>query len=239
MIPPTLIDRQVAEQNAIGTLAHRILLTVWRQLDTADARAATDLLLALTRDITVVYGELAAVSAADWYDEVRRETQTPGRFRASPSRPVPADQSDAMVRWAVAPLWAADPSRVRTLLRLAAGTARLVRKPARDTVAENAGREGIRYARQPQSGACAFCLMLATRDDYTSERAASVVGDRPRGTRSPGEQFHDNCRCQPVPIRLDSDFPDINRRLRDEWDQVTAGQSDQWAAWLQHVESRR
>ncbi|MDU7359627.1 MAG: EndoU domain-containing protein [Propionibacteriaceae bacterium] len=59
---------------------------------------------------------------------------------------------------------------------------------------------------------CAFCAMLATRTDYTSPFAAQYVvgrgkttrlgargrrglGVRPRGSRSLGEKYHDNCGC--------------------------------------------
>jgi hypothetical protein len=240
VIPSTLIDRQVDALDAVGTLANRNLLAAYRPIRTRDARVATDALVAVTRDLTDVYGEMAASLSADYYEQVRRTSGRPGRFRARTATAVPDEQVDGMVRWAVTPLWATDPDRIRALLRLSAGLSRLIRDRGHRTVFDNAQREGVRYVRRPRGDACAFCLMLASRDDYTSEASAFTVGtSRVRGSRYAGSSFHDNCRCQPVPIYSMSDVPDINRRLKDEWDEVTSGQSDQLAAWREHVDRTR
>jgi hypothetical protein len=73
------------------------------------------------------------------------------------------------------------------------------------TVAANADREGVRYARYASANACAFCRILATRKAvYTSEAAATRVGGRggrPRGSRAIGDSYHDNCHCIAVPVR--------------------------------------
>jgi hypothetical protein len=79
------------------------------------------------------------------------------------------------------------------------------------------------YARIPEPGACAFCLMLATRGAvYKADRKGRVAngkGKHAKGTRhSTGDSFaasnatkfdgrmpssikvHDNCRCHPEPV---------------------------------------
>jgi hypothetical protein len=53
-----------------------------------------------------------------------------------------------------------------------------------------------RWRRVPSPGACSFCLMLASRSDYTSKDAASFSGGSGRATKRPvGSQYHDACRC--------------------------------------------
>lgn len=65
----------------------------------------------------------------------------------------------------------------------------------------------IGYRRITSAGACDFCLMLARRGPVfkSAASAATVVGrgGRPRGNRSLGRPFHDNCRCVIEPIFAD------------------------------------
>ena len=75
------------------------------------------------------------------------------------------------------------------------------------------------YQRVPAAGCCPFCALLATRGAaYTSaESAGGVVGRgspipgtprrggqakgiRPRGSRTVGQAFHDNCSCRVVAV---------------------------------------
>jgi hypothetical protein len=75
-----------------------------------------------------------------------------------------------------------------------------------------------RFQRVPSPGACSFCLMLATRSDYTSADAAMYAGGaegrenamsrragggfrrsgvsrRTGGVMESGERYHKSCRC--------------------------------------------
>ena len=82
----------------------------------------------------------------------------------------------------------------------------------RDVVVLSAAANDRRWRRVTDGNPCAFCAMLATRTDYTSPFAAQYVvgrgkttrlgargrrglGVRPRGSRSLGEKYHDNCGC--------------------------------------------
>ena len=218
----------VAVQAAIEALANRDLTAVWRSLDLSDARQATALLLPQTRDVVSAYAELAATSAADFYDTARETAGVRGRFVASPAAIPPVEQIDVLTRWAVTPLWSSDPRAGAALVKLAGGAQRLIRKAERDTITGNAGRDpaDARYVRVPRSDACAFCLMLGSRGGvYRSEQE--------------GARYHDHCRCETRPVWTPGDIPDINRRLADEWDTVTSGQPEQLDAWRAHVDATR
>ena len=82
----------------------------------------------------------------------------------------------------------------------------------RDVIILSAAANDRRWRRITDGRPCAFCAMLATRTDYTSPFAAQYVvgrgkttkpgargrrglGVRPRGSRSLGEKYHDNCGC--------------------------------------------
>lgn len=118
------------------------------------------------------------------------------------ARVVPAEESEARAR-VVAP--EDEQPRARVIERLSGATQRYVTTVARDTITENAEREGVRWARHAKPDACAFCRLLATRgpDYLTKESAQFVVGQngRTRGDRKIGELYHDDCGCIPVPVR--------------------------------------
>lgn len=260
-IPESLIAEHRLALESIETLANRDLLRVWRSTDLTDARAATLALLPVVRDLTAAYGDLAAVAAADFYDDARLAAGAPWRFAARPAAVVPVEQSDVMVRWAVTPLWSTDPRFGAALVRLAGGTQRLIRRAERDTIFESGRRDPAlaRWVRVPAAGACDFCLMLASRGDVyaTRESATVVVGrevrergragrasrivgrtGRARGSRPLGESFHDHCRCRVVPVWTPDDVPDINRQLQDEWDSLPPEQRT-LQGWRDHLAATR
>lgn len=92
-------------------------------------------------------------------------------------------------------------------------------------------KAGTAYARVPEPGACAFCLMLGSRGAaYTSD---SVFGELGR--------YHDNCRCLGIEVKTDADLPRLNRDLMGvsemldrEFDgSVTVNE------WRQYITARR
>jgi hypothetical protein len=68
-------------------------------------------------------------------------------------------------------------------------------------MANNAKREGVRWARVPTGKkTCSWCLILASRDAvYASEKSAS--------TRSDGHRYHGKCDCVATRIAKASDYP--------------------------------
>jgi hypothetical protein len=137
---------------------------------------------------------------------------------AEPDRPNTADEEPPRAR-VVAPeegeprarMVAAEEGqpRARVIQRLSGATQRYVTTAARDTITENAEREGVRWARHAQPDACAFCRLLATRGpDYLTKESAKFVGTsgRLRGERKVGELYHDDCGCEPVPVRAGDSY---------------------------------
>ena len=145
------------------------------------------------------YADMAAVAAADWYDQVR-STQVDGQlsdgFHAQPDPGVNVEALQRRIRWKAGVLWEredtpADSAGMLTWLHQSLEGQ--VRNASRRTVRTNTRRDpsGPRYARVPGGATpCAFCIMLASRGyAYASEDTADF-----------GNRFHDgNCRCQIVP----------------------------------------
>lgn len=235
-----------AEIAEIQRVIEDVVLVVQREIrsafsviDISDPRLATDDLLEFVPAVIDMWGDVAATAAADWYDDVRPVVS---RYAAVLAPHLPAEQVDAMVRWAVTPGWQAGDWDA-ALRNLEAGASRLTRDQARNTTRRNslADPAAGAFVRVARPGACPFCLMLASRGAvYASEESATTVGTgRVRGTRQAGQSFHDNCRCFPSPVFTDDDIPDLNRSLAEQWRQVTAGQRDQFRAWSEHIASTR
>lgn len=234
MIPTELVDRQRQAQQDLVTLAVRDINAVWRDADPSDAAAATEQLIPPARAVTAAYGDVAAVMGAEFYDEARAAAEAPGTFRAIAGPVAPTDQVDAMVRWAVGPLWSATPDVEAALARLRGGTTRLVRQPERRTVwqATRDDPASPRYARVPRHDACDFCLMLASRGGvYLSEDSAART--------EAGLRYHDHCQCTPMPVWDDDDLLDVHLQLADEWQRVASRAANPRAVWRRHIEDTR
>lgn len=64
-------------------------------------------------------------------------------------------------------------------------------------------KAGTAYARVPEPGACAFCLMLGSRGAvYDHETVLGEVG-----------RYHDNCRCLAIEVTGRAPLPQINQDL--------------------------
>jgi hypothetical protein len=151
----------------------------------------------------------AQVSAA-WYHSLAPEIP----FAAEPG---PLPPPEALLNNVDYAMTTAEPAHT-----LQGSTDRHVFETSGLTVAHNADREGVKYARYASANACAFCRILATRKAvYTSEAAATRVGGgrggHPRGSRAIGSSYHDNCHCIAVPVRPGDDYhpPDYV----DQWQQ--------------------
>lgn len=129
------------------------------------------------------------------------------------------------------------PTPDETLSRLSGASKRMVMDASRRTVLANARIQGLRWARQAQPDACAFCRLLATRSDeqlYRSEGIkfdkelddyiTVVVGRRgkPRGSRNLGDKYHDHCRCVAVPIPQGGTYepPDYVAQWQEDYEKA-------------------
>ncbi len=219
-----MIEEQLRITNQIKTLTARDLIQAWNALDIEDMAHSWAILEEALRDITATYGEISAVSAADFLEaiaEAAGRTIQPVALAAV----APDEQVDAMMRWGLGPLWEETPRPNAALKRLAGGTSRLALQPGRNTTLDYVRRERIRWAFVPQgTNTCPFCLMLASRGAVYY-------------TEQPG--YHDSCDCTTICIHEDEDVPQVNQDLEDEWRAVTGGARDQSKVWRKHISETR
>lgn len=114
----------------------------------------------------------------------------------------------------------------RTVNSVASGMERAVMNAARDTVEWSAGAEHRTWRRVTDGDPCAFCAMLATRDDYTTKERAISAGHvgrhRRKGKRPVGARYHDHCGCTVVEVvgpwertKADERYMDVYQRARE------------------------
>jgi hypothetical protein len=227
MASKLLLAEQRVALDAIDRLARRDLAQLWRAIDLTDARTATSVLLAEVPTLTTMYGDMAATLSADLYNEIRAEARPPGRFSARPAATASRTQVDPLVRWSVTPVWAEEPNAAAAFQRLAGGVTRLSLRPAGETFIESARRDPAKpkWARTTHPGACAFCLMLASRGSvYTSN--------------APYFESHDYCRCSAVQVYRGQEDPEDNQRLSVEWGEAVGDSRGDEALkkWRSHVD---
>lgn len=150
--------------------------------------AMLDVMPALVRE----HGNQAAAVAADWYEGIRQRELGNGR-RVKVEGGYPEDAVTRRVRSAMGHAFRGNSERALEVLETSLD--KFVKQKGRDTITEQANRDGNLWARVPRGATtCGFCLMLASRGfAYSSEHAAS------RRQRD-GNKYHGNCDCQPVPM---------------------------------------
>lgn len=200
-----MVDRESLERfrlanTILSQMVRAELEAFFRSLNLTNPEAARNALLEFMPILTSQYGSVAASLAAEWYEEQRGASGASGRFQALSAASVPAVAVEAKVKYLAGHLWSPEPGGMLGGLLVAAD--KYVKQPGRDTVAYNAKREGVRWARVPTgSKTCSFCLVLASRDAvYLSKESAKYD--------SSGEKYHGKCDCQPMRIGKASDYPE-------------------------------
>lgn len=198
MVAQADIEQFRAANSQLSQLVRDALEAFFASLDLSRPEAARDALLEFVPVLTQQYGDVAATLAADWYDELRAASGAAGRFRALTAAAVPSGAVEAKVRYLAGHLWTPTPEAM--LGGLLTATDKYVKQPARNTVAANAKREGVRWARVPTGAkTCSWCLILASRDAVFHSKA-SAGGD--------GNRYHGDCDCVPTRIGKASDYPE-------------------------------
>lgn len=165
----------------VTRLARRELEAFWSTLDMQDMVKGRQALEEFFPILVEQYGNVASIVAADWYEDVYRET---ARLT---NADVNTDQVNARMRWAISEAFGGDPRQAVATLGMV--TDELVKQFGRDTVSLSAGSNGRRFARVPTGAeTCSFCLMLASRGFvYATE---SKAGDLAK--------YHGDCDCAVV-----------------------------------------
>lgn len=197
MVERASLERFRLANSALSAAVRAVLESFFLSLDLEKPDVARDALLEFLPVLTAQYGDVAATMAADWYEETRAASGAAGRFRAVTAAGAPTEAVEAKVRYLAGHLWTPEPAEMLGGLLVAAD--KYVKQPGRDTVAYNAKRENVRWARVPTGAkTCSWCLVLASRDAvYSSKRSAG--GD--------GHKFHGDCDCVATRIAKPSDYP--------------------------------
>lgn len=219
--------------DGLRTLAQRDLLAWWKETEGLGFIEQKHLLLEPFASIVAQYGEQAAYAAADYLflerslDDTLRELEYP-----EIADPVGFEQAKGAYQSA---MWVDNvedtAARSLALQKLQGITNRLVAAPARETVGLATLKAGTMYARVPEPGACAFCLMLGSRGAvYSKDTVFKEM-----------EQYHDNCRCLAIESKTENDLPRINRDLMDLSDTLNKefGHSVTVNDWRQVMTARR
>lgn len=197
----------------IAMMLERDMRRIWPQLRTAAPATIRDTLLDLAPQLADRYGAMSATMGAEWFEA------TTGRPAQLAPLTAPA-AVQASVRYGAGGFWTVQREAAFEAIRTY--TVRHSLQPGRSTVAVSAGRNRMRYARAPEAGACAWCLMLASRGAvYYSSKSA---GDTGRGV---GDDFHDDCNCVIEAAEDDSELSYDSRALYEEYKNVQrSGMSD-------------
>lgn len=187
------VNRLADASKQIVELARADLAAAFAQLDLSKPEATRDALLEIVPALVREYGDMAAVVAAEWYEELR-VAQVGGSFTAILAAPIAEAAPVGGVRIAAGHLFTGDPSKA--LAVLSGSLQRYVMYSGRETVRRNAGRDRAnpRYGRIPTGAkTCAFCELMASRGFvYGSKKAA---GDNGKGV---GDDYHNDCNCAVV-----------------------------------------
>lgn len=181
-----------------------------------------------------VYGQDAASIAAEYLTVLRDGQDLPMVL----ADPVQADRITASVDYL---LTKPDPKAMLWLTMQ-----RYAMEPFRETVRLSAFAAGNGFARVPNAGACAFCLMLASRGAvYYSREEALYAGrakyskskrgknpytrrvytDPKTGKQKKGDdnRYHNDCKCTVVEVSETSGLPEANQILFDLWQNTFYG----------------
>lgn len=152
----------------------------------ADPVELKNAVLAIFPEIVADFGDVNAMMAAEFFDEMRAEAGARGGYSARPAAPPGREQAEGAARWAVQPAFAGDWDMA--LAQLIQASERLIRSAGRETIAGSAleDRAASGYQRVTRPGSCSFCRMLADRGGVYMRGTAYFAS-------------HDNCKCEVVP----------------------------------------
>lgn len=198
MVARSDLERFRLANSELSLLVRAELEAFFLSLDLSKPDLVRDALLEFMPVLTDQFGAVAATMAADWYEELRGASGAAGRFRAVTAASVPAGAVEAKVRFLASHLWTPEPAEMLGGLLVAAD--KYVKQPGRDTMASNAKREGVRWARVPTGAkTCSWCLTLASRDAVYLSKGNAGGG---------GHKYHGDCDCVPTRIAKASDYPE-------------------------------
>lgn len=184
----------------------RDIRRLWSGLGLVEPEDMRDALLDYVPGLVDEYGKVASTIAAEYFEETTGGT-------ASLVDTYSPDAIAGSIRYHAGGLWTGERNTV--VAGVSAAARRHMLQRGRSTLYESALRNpGVSYARMPEPGACNWCLLLSSRGAVYAKDTAKKVSEARlfRGSggkmgRRPGEDFHDDCRCDAVAVRDGDDLP--------------------------------
>lgn len=182
-------------QSSVSTMALADLNEIFRLVDGLGPEAALDLVIDLLPGVAQTYGDVAAVAAGEWFEDLRVREVGVGRPAALAS-PVPTEQVTQSTRFAAQHLFTARPDLMEKYL--AGQLLKWVSQPARETVINSIDADPIGYGwqRVVRPDGCGFCRMLADRGGVYTRKKVWFAS-------------HANCNCGVVPS-WDPSLPEVS-----------------------------
>lgn len=203
-----MVDRAEAAKfkNANGRLTDEITRDIrktWAAMGAYTPEGKRDALLDLVPGLVSTYGDAAATVAVEYFEKT---TGSSGKIHGGPS----SEAVRGSVRAAAGGFWSGQETAAIT--SIIASATRHMLQSGRNTIFENANDSGLRFARVPESGACDWCLIMSSRGAvYHSKETAGGEGN----------DYHDECNCQPIAVADDDDLPydadALYRTYKDAW----------------------
>lgn len=241
---PDLLSEYDTLTRGLSNIFYGQMLNTVNNLDNGSKADLRNSLLETYPVLLSPFMETAAEAGASFY-EANRSLAVGGSYSALVARPSLSSLAiEGLIRFAVSPLGLELGAMLVTKILSVAGD-RMMRGAGNSSIALNVGTDDAAYgyARQPEPGACEFCAMLSMRV-YNSESVAlnvSGVWQREkgakRGSNPPlvnyqranhnqplGEEFHDNCKCETVPVfgtggSMYEDIQAVNPKV-EEYDKI-------------------
>ncbi len=193
-------------QSLLGALAEELRAKIERLLSNLSQLDQAELLAFITDAAPEVLQPFIAAAAdltAIWYEDQNPDSG----FTATPAPAPTADDIAKTARWAVLQ---PDPAAA-----FSGAATELLFDASRNTVVDNAEREGVKWARFAREEACGFCRMLSVRGYfYKSEKSAKAVQHQDAAG-------HTHCNCVAFPDRgqgaATSDFIKKYEPILKQW----------------------
>ncbi|RBP66428.1 hypothetical protein DFO66_103378 [Brevibacterium sanguinis] len=177
-------------QEELERFLKRDIRILWSRVKGSSPDTIRDAFLEATPSLVGRYGGAAAVVGAEYFEGLTG-------LSAVLAEPIPDEAVQASVRFFAGGLYDNNPNGALNGF-LTSGSRHMLQY-GRSTVYESTrSAPGWGYARVPEAGACKWCLMLSSRGAvYATERSAGGEGN----------DFHDDCRCDPTVAKSDDDLP--------------------------------
>ena len=185
------VNRLTEASRRLVEMARRDLRGLMATMNLSNPEAVKATLMEIVPILVREYGDLSAIAAAEWYEEIRAASNAAGAHASVLSDGIEDGRVRASVGQAAGALWTDDP--LGTLRSLEASVQRHIKYSSRDTIRRNVGQDRAkpRYARVPRGRiTCSFCLVLSSRGYvYLTSKTA--------GKENPSH-YHDDCDCEVV-----------------------------------------